>query len=161
MLTLIERVIFLKEVPFFRELSIQDLRILASISEESSYPAGHKIFARGDTTKTLYVIIKGKVSAQVELQPGKVIRFALLEPKQYFAETSIFDGNSHQADIVVVEDAEILLIRQSSLFALIRRQPEIGLILLKALSERLRQAYADLARNAHSQPVRSENPDAT
>jgi hypothetical protein len=151
-LTLIEKVIFLKDVPFFSGLALQEICILAGISEEVSYPAEHKIFSQGDTTKTLYLIIKGRVSVQQPTRTGSIVRLSTLGAKNYFAETSLFDGAPHQADIVTIEAVDILLIRQSTLFALIRRRPDIGLSLLKSLSQRLRETYAQVAQAERAKP---------
>jgi CRP-like cAMP-binding protein len=156
-LSLIEKVIFLKEVPFFTELSLQEISILAGISEEVSYPADYKIFSQGDNTKSLYLVIHGKVSVQQQTRTGSVVRLKLLEAKNYFAETSLFDGAPHQADIMTVGPVDILLIRQSTLFTLIRRRPDIGLSLLKALSQRLRETYAQVAQTERAKPQKLVN----
>ncbi|MDO9303435.1 MAG: cyclic nucleotide-binding domain-containing protein, partial [Anaerolineales bacterium] len=158
-LTLIEKVIFLKEVPFFNEMPLQEICILAGISEEVSYPAEHKIFSQGDNTKTLYLVIRGQVSVQQSAHTGSIVRLKTLGAKNYFAETSIFDGAPHQADVVTIEPVDILLIRQSTLFTLIRRRPDIGLSLLKALSQRLRETYADVAKSerANARPQKLLN----
>jgi HEAT repeat protein len=150
-LSLIEKVIFLKEVPFFSDLSLQEISILAGISEEVSYPAEYKIFSQGDNTKSLYLVINGRVSVQQQTRTG-VVRLRALGAKSYFAETSLFDGSPHQADIVTIEPVDILLIRQSTLFALIRRRPDLGLSLLKALSQRLRETYAQVAQTERAKP---------
>jgi CRP-like cAMP-binding protein/HEAT repeat protein len=151
-LTLIEKIIFLKEVPFFSELPLREISILAGISEEASYPADQKIFSQGDTTKSLYLIIKGRVSVQQQTRTGSIVRLTALGAKNYFAETSLFDGAPHQADIVTIDPTDILLIRQSTLFTLIRRRPDIGLSLLKVLSQRLRETYAQVAQNERAKP---------
>jgi CRP-like cAMP-binding protein/HEAT repeat protein len=151
-LTLIEKVIFLKEVPFFSGLSLQEICILAGISEEASYPAEHKIFSQGDNTKSLYLVIHGQVSVQQQTRTGSIVRLSTLGAKDYFAETSLFDGAPHQADVVAIEPVDILLIRQSTLFTLIRRRPDIGLSLLKALSQRLRETYAQVAQSERAKP---------
>jgi CRP/FNR family cyclic AMP-dependent transcriptional regulator len=151
-LTLIEKVIFLKEVPFFSELSLQEICILAGISEEASYPAEHKIFSQGDNTKSLYLVVHGQVSVQQQTRTGSIVRLSTLGAKNYFAETSLFDGAPHQADVVTIEPVDILLIRQSTLFTLIRRRPDIGLSLLKALSQRLRETYAQVAQSERAKP---------
>jgi CRP/FNR family cyclic AMP-dependent transcriptional regulator len=151
-LTLIEKVIFLKEVPFFSGLSLQEICILAGISEEVSYPAEHKIFSQGDNTKSLYLVIHGQVSVQQQTRTGSIVRLSTLGAKNYFAETSLFDGAPHQADVMTIEPVDILLIRQSTLFTLIRRRPDIGLSLLKALSQRLRETYAQIAQSERAKP---------
>jgi CRP-like cAMP-binding protein len=117
-----------------------------------SYPAEHKIFSQGDNTKTLYLVIHGQVSVQQQARTGSIVRLKTLGAKNYFAETSLFDGAPHQADVVTIDPVDILLIRQSTLFTLIRRRPDIGLSLLKALSQRLRETYAQVAQNERAKP---------
>jgi CRP-like cAMP-binding protein/HEAT repeat protein len=147
-LTLIEKVIFLKEIPFFADLPFREISILAGISEEVSYPAGHRIFAEGETTKSLYLIVRGRVSVQQQKgRADSIVRLATLGAKNFFAETSLFDGAPHQADVVTIEPVDILLIRQSALFTLVRRKPDLGLSLLKSLSQRLRETYAQVAQS--------------
>ena len=139
-------------MPFFSELPLQEICVLASISEEVSYPAEQKIFSQGDTTKSLYLIVNGRVSVQQQAKTGSIVRLNTLGAKNYFAETSLFDGAPHQADIVTIDPTDILRIRQSALFTLIRRRPDIGLSLLKVLSQRLRETYAQVAQNERAKP---------
>jgi len=101
--------------------------------------------------------VRGRVSVQQQTRSGSIVRLKVLEAKNYFAETSLFDGAPHQADVVTMEAVDILLIRQSTLFALIRRRPDIGLSLLKALSQRLRETYAQVAQSERAKPQKLMN----
>jgi len=60
---------------------------------------------------------------------------------------------------VTIDPVDILLIRQSTLFTLIHRRPDIGLSLLKALSQRLRETYAEVAKSerANAKPQKLMN----
>jgi CRP-like cAMP-binding protein len=155
MLTTIEKVIFLKEVPFFQSMSIDQLRVLASISEEQFCHENETVFKEGAYGDALYVIVNGEIAIQRQVKRGNrtsVTRLAALGPREYFAEMSIFDNESYSADAVAIKPTELLLIRQAPLVALIKHQPELALSLLKVLSLRLRRANEQLAEKTQAKP---------
>jgi hypothetical protein len=152
MLTPIEEVIFLKEVPFFQGMTINQLRVLADISEEVSYGAGQQIFAEGESGDALFVIVSGQVAIQRRGKGERITRLATLGPREYFAEMSIFDNEPYSADAVALKPSQLLLIRQEPLVALIKHQPDLALDLLKVFSQRLRQANAIISEKTETKP---------
>ncbi|HET9223563.1 MAG TPA: HEAT repeat domain-containing protein, partial [Roseiflexaceae bacterium] len=144
MLTLIERVIFLKQVPVFGAMIIDRLRVLASICEELECEPKQRIIAEGERGEALYVIVKGRVAIQRRdpRQPGARVELAVLGPREYFGEMSLFDNEPYSADAVALEPTQLLLVRQAPLLALIKRYPDIAFGFFKVLSQRLRQANA-------------------
>jgi HEAT repeat protein len=142
MLTLIERVIFLKQVPVFGGMIVDRLRVLASISEELECELGQRIIAEGEHGDALYVIVKGRVAIQRRdpRQPSATAELAALGPGEYFGEMSLFDNEPYSADAVALEPTHLLLVRQAPLLALIKRYPDMAFGFFKVLSQRLRQA---------------------
>ncbi len=149
MLTAIEKVIFLKEVHFFQEVTIEQLRILASICEEKRVETDEKIFSEGDREDALYVVVSGRIALQRQVN-HRIKRLAVFESRQYFAEMSIFDAKSHNADAIALEPSVLLLIRQAPLALLVERYPKLALNLLKVLSQRLRTANDMVAEKTTS-----------
>ncbi|MGB0387609.1 MAG: cyclic nucleotide-binding domain-containing protein [Ardenticatenaceae bacterium] len=155
MLTTVEKVIFLKQVSFFQEMTINQLRTLASISEEVSYEEGEQILAQGEDADALHVVVSGRVAIQRQVKRRdklSIIRLTTLRPRDYFAEMSIFDNQPYGADAVALEATSLLLVRQRPLVALIKHQPELSLSLLKVLSQRLRHANDLIASKSGSKP---------
>jgi CRP-like cAMP-binding protein len=81
-----------------------------------------------------------------------VTRLSTLGPKEYFSETAIFDDEPHTYDAVALQPSELLVVRQDTLIALIRHQPELALTLLKVFSLRLRQANATIMEKTQAKP---------
>jgi CRP-like cAMP-binding protein len=155
MLTMIEKVIFLKNVPFFQGMTISQLRALASISDEAQFAEGQTIFKEGEYGSTLYVVLTGQVAIQRQGQARRsvsITRLATLGPHEYFAEMAIFDNEPHVADAVALVTTALLLVRQEPLIALIRTQPDLALGLFKVLSLRLRQTNELLAERTQAKP---------
>ena len=70
MLSNIEKVILLKEVPFFQGMTVEQLRVLASVCEEEFFSAETRLFAEGDPGGSLYVVVSGRVGIEQEKRKG-------------------------------------------------------------------------------------------
>jgi CRP-like cAMP-binding protein len=146
MLSVIERVIFLKEVPFFESMTIEQLRGLAGASEERTFDEDQQVFAEGDPGDALYVVIRGRVGIERSgVRPGAVVRLATLSSRQYFGEMSIFDGAPRSASAVALEPTLLLSLRRAPLLALARENPDLSLALIQVLSQRLRAANRQIS----------------
>ena len=74
-----------------------------------------------------------------------------------FAEMSIFDDKPHQYDAVAIKATRMLLVRRSTLTALIKHQPDLSVTLLGALSERLREYSDVIAEKSDEKPEQLVN----
>ncbi|HEY9883838.1 MAG TPA: cyclic nucleotide-binding domain-containing protein [Thermosynechococcaceae cyanobacterium] len=68
MLTSVDRLLFVRQVPIFKELRDDFLVRLASIMDELSFPTNHTIFTEGQEGRSLYVVVSGKVSVHIGKQ---------------------------------------------------------------------------------------------
>jgi CRP-like cAMP-binding protein len=154
MLTTIEKLVFLKQVPFFHAMTIEQLYVLANISEEMTVEADQTILSEGAYVDALYVIVSGRIALQrrQKRRRDSITRVAMLQAKEYFAEMSVFDNEPLSADAVALEQSRLLLVRQAPLLALIKQYPEVGLALLRVLSQRLRQVDDRFAEKLKSRP---------
>ncbi|CAG0931853.1 Cyclic AMP receptor protein [Thermoflexales bacterium] len=149
MLTVIEKVVFLKQVQFFDEMPANDLRAVAGVTEEASYDPGQVIIAEGEPSDALYVIVNGRVAVQHRKRAEverTLTELASLGPREYFGEMSLFDEAASSADVVALTPTQALIVRRAPLFALIERQPALAMDLFRVLSRRLRQANEMLVK---------------
>jgi CRP-like cAMP-binding protein/HEAT repeat protein len=151
-LSVVEKAIFLKQIPFFAAMTVDQLRTLAGIVEEQHYEEGDLIFAEGEPGQALYVIVSGRVGIEREPKQGRVQRLETLTARQYFGEQTIFDGAPHENRAVAVGRVHVLSIRREPLMALIRRSPDLSLSLVTVLSQRLREADSKLAARTRVKP---------
>jgi CRP-like cAMP-binding protein/HEAT repeat protein len=153
MLSTIEKIIFLKQVPFFQGMTINQLEILANICEEELFVEDQWIFNQGDPGGALYVIVSGQVGIEQEQKrQGSYARLATLGAHTYFGEMTLFDGSPRAAAAVALQDTLMLRIRREPLIALARQYPDLSLELIHILSERLRQANTRIAELTRSRP---------
>ena len=159
MLSAIEKIIFLREVSFFQEMSIDQLKVLAQICEEAFFEEGDVIFKFGDPGGSLYIVVRGKVGLDRPSGDGDAfIRLADVGPSVSFGEMTLLDGGPRSAAAQALQDTLVLQVRREPLLVLIRQYPDISLALINVLSQNLRKTSAKLANlsRAHSRQLQKE-----
>ena len=152
-LSIIERIIFLKQVTFFQNMTIEQLKVLASICEEDSIVKDTSIFKEGESGGIVYVVVKGRVAIEREGdRKDSVVRLATIESRSSFGEMSLFDDRPRSASALSLEDCTLLTLRVEPLLALIHQHPDIALELIKILSLRMREANDQISHLTRSMP---------
>jgi len=152
-LSTIEKVIFLKEVPFFQSMTVDQLRVLANVCEEEFFEEDVHVFDQGDPGGALYVVVNGRVGIEREgLRKGSYARLATIESHSYFGEMTLFDNSPRSATAIVLQDTLTLRLRREPLIALARQHPDLSLELINVLSARLRETNNQIAKLTRSKP---------
>ncbi|MFC3768152.1 HEAT repeat domain-containing protein [Paenibacillus sp. GCM10012303] len=139
MLSMLDKVIFLKQVSLFSDLSVDELGHLAGISQEEVHPEGAILLRRGEPSPSLYIVIEGTVELSNGLEGVSGGTIGVISSKQSLGETSALDGAASSVTAqVIFDDALLLAMHGAQLSRLIRLYPEIGIGLLHATSARVR-----------------------
>jgi CRP-like cAMP-binding protein len=152
MLSIIDRIIFLKEVPFFQGMTIDQLKVLAALCEEKLFEKDARIFNNGDLGGILYVVVNGRVGIEQEKRAGSFARIADVNAYSYFGEANFFDNSPRSTSAVAVRDTLTLQLRREPVIELARQNPNLALELINVLSERLRENSARIVELTRSQP---------
>ncbi|MBD2312199.1 Crp/Fnr family transcriptional regulator [Desertifilum sp. FACHB-1129] len=142
MLTSVDRLLFVRGVPIFKELRDDFLVRLASIMDELSFPAKHTIFTEGQEGRSLYIVVSGRV--RVHLGDRDL---AQLDQGATFGEMSLFDAEPRSASVTTLESCECLMLTQQQLYDAIDETPGIAVNVIRLLSRRIRELNQKL--NAH------------
>jgi len=149
----IEKIIFLREVSFFAGMTIDQLKILASVSEEEIFEEDAMIFKEGDPGGVLYVVVRGRVGIEIPgKRAGSTMRIATVEAYSYFGEMRLFDESRRSERAVALSDTLTLKLRREPLIALTRQYPDLSLKLINVLSQRLREANERIAQLTSVRP---------
>ena len=147
MLSAIEKIIFLKEVPFFEGMTVDQLKILAGVCEEELFNEDAPIFNEGEPGGALYVVVRGRVALEREGQrKGSSLRIATIDAYSYFGEMTLFDNSPRTEKAIAIKDTLTLRLRREPLIALTRQYPDLSLKLINVLSQRLREANDRIAQ---------------
>jgi HEAT repeat protein len=134
----LERVLLLRDIPIFSELSPEDLQQIASIAVEQWYPAGTTIFRQDEQGDMMFVIVDGHVRV-VRHANGAEQVLAERGPGDFVGEMAIIDSAPRLASLAARDDVRVLAIDGPTFKGILRERPEVSLAVLRSLSKRLRE----------------------
>jgi len=133
----LDRIQFLKTVPFFDRLSNRQLKTVSDIMFERSYDSDESIFEEGQPGAALFLILDGKIAIEIYRETSTT-RLAVLESGAFFGEMALLDAEPRVASITTVEPTHLLRLDQAPFFELIADRPEVAIGLIHVLTRRLR-----------------------
>ena len=143
---LVQRILFLKNVPLFSTMPPDTIAWVAEAADETSTLSGQTIFEKGSEGDSMYVIADGSV----RIHDGDKT-LASLPQGAFFGELSILDGETRSATATAETDCLLLVIRQDSFRRILSKQFDVTENLLKILVRRIRE------QSTHSQQQKNEN----
>jgi hypothetical protein len=139
MLSIIEKVLYLKNVELFQTIPAEDLAEVARVAEELRFEPGEELIREGAPGDELYIIIEGSV---VVSAGGR--RLARLEEKSVIGEMAILSDAPTSARCVAATKGRALRIRRPNFRRFLLDYPEIAIGLINLLSVRLRETSAQV-----------------
>ena len=139
--TLSDKIILLRGIEIFEGLSVGELAAVASITEETDYPAGEIVIREGEPGETLYLVIKGEVSVIKGLGTENEIELDRIGSGDYFGEMALFEDIARTASIKTEADSRLLILHKQEFNQIVREYPQIALEICKVLSLRIRRLH--------------------
>lgn len=134
MLLTIEKVIILKSVSIFSDISERGLIEVAAALEELQVEAEQTIFEKGDSGSSLYIIVEGRMKIH---DRDKTI--AILGAGEVFGELAALDPEPRMASATATEPGLLLRMGHSEQDELMAEHPEVAFGIIRVLCRRLRQ----------------------
>jgi len=134
MLSSVDRLLFVRRVPIFKELRDDFIVRLTSVMHELSFPANYTIFRQGEEGRSLYIVVSGRVKVHIG---NKLL--AEVEQGKYFGEMAVFDTQTRSATATTLEPCECLELTQEQLYDAIEETPEIAVNIIRELSRLIRK----------------------
>jgi uncharacterized membrane protein len=129
----------LRSVPLFATLDDETARALRNLLEVRVVPEGTLLFEAGDAGDAMYLIEDGRVRIYVVDEDKQEVTLAELARGDFFGEMSIIDGKPRSASAAVSEDARLAVLKRDDFIKFVRRNGQIALEMISAISERLRR----------------------
>ena len=129
----LDRIQFLKTVPFFNELSHRQLKTVSGIMFERNFETDELIFAEGQPGATLFLILDGKVAIEMCRQRNTTI-LAILEKGAFFGEMALLNEAPRSANARSLERTYTLALYRNDLSRLIQRDPQAACQIYRALA---------------------------
>jgi len=128
----------LRSVPLFASLSDEDAKGLRALLELEVRPAGSILFQKGEAGNAMYLIEGGRVRIHLRDDDGEEVTLAELAGGDFFGEMAILDGKPRSASATVTETARLAVLSREHFHEYVRRNPDLALEMLSAITERLR-----------------------
>jgi CRP-like cAMP-binding protein len=138
------KVAVLKQVPFLAVLDEDTLRELADRVLVRRYHARQVVVSELEFGADVFVIARGQAEVSVDSQHGERQVLERIGPGVAFGEMASLTGELRSATVRAVQELTVLVIPDRDFDALRLRRPEIALVLIRILSQRLREAERTL-----------------
>jgi CRP-like cAMP-binding protein len=132
----------LRKIPFFQELTPEDLDRIAKIGERRSFVAGDPIMTRSDVGGGLFVILSG--TAEVEAG-GKT---HTLNPGDFLGEMALLSGRPRSATVTATQPVEAMVLEATYFRPFLIKNPSVAVTILEGVVERLREVQDRIERAA-------------
>lgn len=120
-------------------------RQLLAVAREVNEPKGAILFRRDDPAIGIFLLRSGKVSLQLEVEEGNTIWKRTATPCSIIGLPATLAGGLHSLTAVALQESQLGFIDSSSVIDLIRRDPAIGLELVRAVADEVVQIRTVLA----------------
>ncbi len=149
-----ERVLLLKSVGLFSELSGEDLLPVAEVAEEVVAEAGQEIVHQGELGDELFVISTGRVHVEKD-----GVKLTELGDKGCFGELAVLDREPRAATVRAVRTTELLRIGRQEINDLMDAHPALTRGIMKVLLGYVRKTKKPKGTFAGAAPA-ADSPSA-
>jgi PPM family protein phosphatase len=140
----LKRAELLGKIPLFRYLSYTELMKVLSLVDLRTFEKGQTLILEGSSGEEMFLLVQGLVNV---VKGDQVL--TKIKKGEMFGEMSLFDSARRSASIVAAEKTVAMVIARKELMPLLRREAQLAVKLLWALTQelnqRLRNSSKDLA----------------
>ena len=102
-----------------------------------AFKKGQVIFAEGEASSYLYIVISGEVRIFKETK-GKLMPITIVGPRDFIGELSMFNDEPRSATAIATKDSQLMLIKKTDIRKVLRSCPEWVSNIMITISDRLR-----------------------
>jgi small-conductance mechanosensitive channel/CRP-like cAMP-binding protein len=125
----------LSAVDIFAPLSVEETEKLATAASRHVFAPGELVIRAGDEGSSMFVVHNGRVQVQVS-DGGKPRPVAVLSEGAFFGEMALFTGEPRTANVVAMEETEVLEIGHSAMKHLFETNPDLAEAISWTIAER-------------------------
>jgi HEAT repeat protein len=136
--SMLERILLLREIPIFADLSAEDLQLVANIAREEWYPQNTELFHQGEEGNVMFVIVEGNLHV-VRMVNGIEQLIAQRGPGDFVGEMAVIESAPRLATLRTQSDVRVLAIDGETFKGILRERPDVSFAVLRNISRRLRE----------------------
>ena len=129
----LEKVLVLKNIAAFSDVSESALSDFIYASEEIAFAKGTDILKKGQINKYLYILLAG----MVQVRDGDII-LSETQVQEMFGEMTALNPSAVDFDVTAIEETMALRISSENLYEMMALHPNIAKGIIKTLVNRLK-----------------------
>ena len=130
----------LRTVSLFWDLDMVELGYISEKMVSKHFENGNLIFLEETKGENLFFVVEGSVKVTRLSKDGREVILAMLNAGDFFGEMSLLDGESRSANVIALEDTEVLSLYRDDFLDVLHDYPKIAIQLLKEMTSRLRKS---------------------
>lgn len=131
---------FLRRIFFFKDLSDQEILLVADACHEERHTSGDILFLEGSAADRCYIVLEGRVEVWKDYNEAKPSLLGVHGPGHFFGELALLDELPRSATVVARENARVLFLYREDFRNLIRDHSSIALSVMVSISFMLRSS---------------------
>jgi hypothetical protein len=136
--SILERILLLREVPIFADLSPEDLELMANLAREEWYPENTVIIHQGEEGNVMFVIVEGRLDVVRTINGAEQV-LAQRGPGDFVGEMAVIESAPRLATLRTQSDVRVLAIDGETFKGILRERPDVSFAVLRNISRRLRE----------------------
>ena len=115
-ISLTDKILLVREIDIFSDLSVSELAAVASVTEAVSHPANQVVIREGDMGETMFLIVEGRVAVIKNLDADNEFELDHIDSGDYFGEMALFEDRKRSASIRTLSASEFLVLHKGQVF---------------------------------------------
>jgi len=136
-----EKILLLKDIEIFSDLSPSELAAIAAVTKELNYPEGRTVIKQNDVGETVFLVINGEVEVIKELMDGTEMVLDSIQKGDSFGEMALIENEPRSATVRTTKDSRFLILHQQEFKETAMEYPRIALKICMVLSSRIRHLH--------------------
>jgi len=128
---------FVNEIPILKNLNIEEKEQISNILCRQNVKKGTVLFYENEPADAIYMVKKGKVKISKINADGKELLLGIRKPNEIFALVTLFRKTNYPATAEVIEDGEVVVLKNNDLEKLLLNYPQISISIIQIMGERL------------------------
>ena len=142
-----EKILLLKEIEIFSDLSPAELAAIATVTKELNYPGDQTVIKQNDVGETVFLVVDGEVEVIKELADENKMVIAIIGAGDSFGEMALLENEPRSATIRTTKSSRFLIIHQQEFKETAMEYPRIALKICKVLSRRIRNLHSGVHKS--------------
>ena len=132
----------LRKIPFFENLTPEDLDRIAKIGQRRSFTAGQQMVTKDEAQSGLFVILSGTAAVEAG---GKLHE---LGPGDFFGEMALLSARPRSATVTAAKPVEAMVFEAMYFRPFLVKNPSVAVTILEGVVNRLREVQDRIERAA-------------